>query len=150
MIDDRVLIIERVFPATREALFDAFADPAQMVQWWGPEGSVVRDSAFDLAIGGAWHTLLHHRDGEEHHVSGVYVTVEAPSRLAFTWAWRQADGRRGHQTLVDLAFSSDPAGARLTLRQSLFPSPEHRDNHRRGWTSSFADLARFLSGRDAA
>lgn len=150
MADDRVLTIERIFRATPEELFDAFADPAQIVQWWGPEGAHVPDCAFDSRVGGQWATTMRHGDGSEFHVSGVYAVIERPRRIAFTWAWRQADGSRGHETLVDIAIAPDPAGAKLTLTQQSFATAEHRDNHRIGWESSFVDLDRFLARKTKA
>ena len=33
---DRELILTRVFDAPRELVWDAFTDPKQVVQWWGP------------------------------------------------------------------------------------------------------------------
>lgn len=150
MDDERVLSIERVFRATPEELFDAFADPARIVAWWGPEGAHVPESAFDTRVGGRWATTMRHDNGGEFHVSGVYTAIERPRHIAFTWAWRQEDGSRGHETLVDIAISPDRAGAKLVLTQKTFATAEHRDNHRIGWESSFVDLDRFLARNSGA
>lgn len=145
MADDQVLVMERLFQASAEDVFDAFTDPAQVVQWWGPEGMSVPESSFDVRVGGAWSTTMRNGEGTEYHVSGVYRALDRPSRVAFTWAWRQEDGSRGHETLVDIAITTVAAGARLTLTQKTFATAEHRDNHVLGWTSSFNDLERHLS-----
>lgn len=144
MADDRVLVMERVFNASPEDVFDAFTDPAQVVQWWGPEGMSVPESSFDVRVGGVWATTMRSREGTEHHVSGVYRALDRPHRVAFTWAWRQEDGSRGHETLVDIAIAAVSAGSKLTLTQKTFATAEHRDNHVHGWALSFNDLERFL------
>lgn len=144
MADERVLVMERTFKASPEDVFDAFADPSQVIQWWGPEGMSVPESAFDVRVGGAWATTMRNKEGVEHHVSGRYRVLDRPSRIAFTWAWRQEDGSRGHETIVDISIAPAPAGARLTLTQKTFATAEHRDNHALGWNSSFNDLERYL------
>ncbi len=144
MADEHVLLIERAFGTTPDDLYDAFGNPARIVQWWGPQGATVPSSAFDVRVGGAWSTTMRHRDGAENHVSGIYLVLDPPRRIAFTWAWRQPDGSRGHETIVDVMIAPDPKGARLTLTQKRFAEAGHRDNHRIGWESSFIDLDRHI------
>jgi len=37
-ISDRELQTSRVLNASRERVFEAISDPAQLAQWWGPKG----------------------------------------------------------------------------------------------------------------
>ncbi len=145
MSDDRVLRIERQFSATPEDVFDAWTDPTRIVAWWGPEGMHVPESEFEPHVGGAWATTMRNGEGQEFHVSGVYTAIERPKRVAFTWAWRQEDGSRGHETAVDVTFEAAGGGTLLKLVQRSFETTEQRDNHRGGWTSSFNDLERYLA-----
>jgi hypothetical protein len=41
----------------------------------------------------------------------------------------------------------EPVGkhTKLTLVQTLFAEEEHRDNHRKGWESSFNSLEKYLA-----
>lgn len=150
MSDDRVLRIERRYSAPPEAVFDAFTDPEQIAEWWGPEGMHVPEFAFEARVGGAWATTMENADGQQFHVSGVYTAVDRPGHLAFTWAWRQEDGSRGHETVVDITFAAFNDGTLLTLVQRSFETAEQRDNHRGGWMSSFNDLERYLGARQLA
>lgn len=52
MTDQVKIHNERVFAVDRVALFGAFADPAQLAEWWGPEGFTNAISAFGLKLGG--------------------------------------------------------------------------------------------------
>ena len=67
-----------------------------------------------------------------------------PRRLVFTWAWEE-NGKRGHETEVTVIFQPDGKGTRMRFVQQLFDSVEQRQNHDRGWTSRFNDLARILA-----
>lgn len=142
--DDRVLEISRTIPAAPDAVFDAWVDPAQLVRWWGPEGVTTPHCDLDPRAGGNWTTTMRTSNGEM-VVSGVYTAVERPHRLAFSWAWTQEDGSRGHETVVEVTFEAVAEGTRMRLLQQRFATTEHRDNHRMGWGSSFNDLEKLFA-----
>jgi len=142
---DRTLVIERVFKASPERVFKAWTDPAILVRWWGPEGFDTPEQSMDVREGGAWRTVMVNQKGERHTVSGVYREVAPPRRLVMTWAWEQADGSRGHETVVELTFAPAADGTRLRLVQSLFETVEQRDNHNMGWSSSFTCLDQLFA-----
>lgn len=139
---DRTLIIERVFKAPPDQVFKAWTDPEILVKWWGPEGFTTPECAMDVRPGGAWRTKMVGPDGA-HTVSGVYREIAPPKRLVMTWGW-EADGQRGHETVVDVTFEPVSGGTRMRLVQSLFDSVGERDQHNMGWGSSFNDLDRVL------
>jgi len=144
--EERVLRIERVFAASPEKLFQAWTDPERLVRWWGPEGMTTPRCEMDVREDGAWQTTMRNEKGEEFTVSGVYLTIDPPRRLVFTWAWHNDGVRDGHETEVSIELEPVDGGTRLLLVQQTFKEQEHRDNHKGGWTSSFNDLARFVEG----
>lgn len=141
---DRTLTITRRYAAAREIVFRAWADPAELVKWWGPEGMTTPVCEMDVRPGGAWRTAIVGDQGTEHVCSGVYRAVEAPSRLEFTWAW-ETDGVRGHETIVTLDFHERDGGTEMVFTQSVFESAESRRQHNEGWSSAFECLQRHLS-----
>ncbi len=54
----REIVITRVFDAPRETVWDAWTDPLQVVQWWGPRGFTTTIQEMDLKPGGVWQ-LIH-------------------------------------------------------------------------------------------
>jgi uncharacterized protein YndB with AHSA1/START domain len=143
---DRTLVIERVFKAPPERVFQAWTDPQILVKWWGPEGFGTPDCTMDVRAGGAWRTHMASPKGDAHIVSGVYREITPPTRLVMTWGWELDDGSRGHETLVELTFEPAADGnTKGALVQSLFQSVEQRDSHNMGWNSSFNDLDRMLA-----
>jgi len=143
-IDDRVLVVERTLPATPEKVFDAWVDPNLLVQWWGPEGMDIPQHALDVRVGGAWETTMRNSEGGEVVCSGVYKIIERPHRLVFTWAWRQPDGSRGHETDIEVTFTPVEGGTKMTLDQRTFTDAKERDNHGMGWNSSFNCLEKLF------
>jgi uncharacterized protein YndB with AHSA1/START domain len=140
---DRELKLVRRFPAKPEQVFHAFADPKRLARWWGPKGYTVPVCEMDVRPGGRWLTTMRDPQGADHTVSGVYRQVEAPRRLVFTWAWHE-NGKRGYETLVEIALKPHGSGTEVTMKQGPFESATARDMHRQGWSSSFDCLAEYL------
>ena len=81
---DRVLLFTRVFDAPRSAVFKAWTDPKQLVQWFAPEGFSVAFLEMEVRPGGAWRKCMRSPDGVDYWRHGVYFEVVEPERLVFT------------------------------------------------------------------
>jgi uncharacterized protein YndB with AHSA1/START domain len=79
----RELIIERVFDAPRELVFDAWTDPAHVAQWWGPTGFTTTTHEMDVRQGGVWRFIMHGPDGTDYPNQVVYTEVVKPERLVY-------------------------------------------------------------------
>ena len=143
--DNRTLRLERIIPAPIERVFEAFTVPEQIAAWWGPEYCTIPDYSIDVRPGGKWRTVMKLADGKQPEVSGVYRKIEKNKQIVFTWAWKQDDGTRGHETEVTVTFEPVGKHTKLTLVQTLFAEEVHRDNHNKGWVSSFDSLEKFLA-----
>ena len=84
-------------------------------------------------------------EGTEHWKQGVYREVVEPERLVFTFAWEDAEGNPGHETVVTVTFTEHSAKTKLTLHQGVFETVTARDGHRSGWTSTLERLADYLA-----
>jgi uncharacterized protein YndB with AHSA1/START domain len=80
-IDDRTLFTERRLPEPPDRVWRAFADPAQLARWWGPDGFTSEFEHFDFRLGGDWHFWMVGPDGKRYWNENRSVTVEAPRRL---------------------------------------------------------------------
>jgi uncharacterized protein YndB with AHSA1/START domain len=140
---ETTLRLERLIPAPPELLFALWTEPAELVRWWAPEGYEASVDALDARPGGRWRTILRRSDGGGRAMSGVYRIVEPPHRLAFTWAWDDEHGVRGHETEVVVTFEATAGGTRLVLVQQPFDSQQTRDRHTAGWSASFDRLAKI-------
>jgi uncharacterized protein YndB with AHSA1/START domain len=144
--DETTLRLERLIPSPPELLFALFVEPAQLVKWWAPDGYAAKVDSLHLRPGGRWRVIMSRADGARLATSGVYRSVEPPRRLAFTFAWEDASGPRGHDTEVIVSFEPAPGGTRLVLTQQRFESKEARDNHHRGWSACFDRIETIVDG----
>lgn len=54
-LENKTLIIERVFNAPKEKLWRAYADKEWFEKWWGPEGWETTTKEFNFTVGGRIH-----------------------------------------------------------------------------------------------
>lgn len=142
-MDETRLALERLIPASPEDLFELWVDPAQLCRWWAPNGYQCSVDALETRPGGRWRTSMSRSGSKAIAISGIYRVVERPRRLAFTWAWEQDDGSRGHETEVSVTFEPVTGGTRLVLVQQSFENRQERDRHSFGWSTSFDRLERI-------
>src|ERR1044071_1937740 len=135
--DERELAITRRFEAPRELVFRAWTEPELLVRWWGPRGFRLASCSMDVRTGGAYRLCMRPTEGADLWVQGVYREMVAPERLVFTFAWEDAAGRPGHETLVTIAFAEEAGQTRMDFHQARFETVESRDAHHGGWSSTF-------------
>jgi uncharacterized protein YndB with AHSA1/START domain len=139
------LLLTRVFDAPRRLVFKAWTEPAQLVRWWGPRGFRTPSCKMDVRPGGTWRACMRSPEGTDHWLHCVYREVVEPERLVFTWAWEDAEGKPGHETLVTVNFLEQDAKTKLIVHQGVFESANARDLHKQGWSSGLDRLAEYLA-----
>ena len=146
----RGLTITRTFDVPREVVFAAWTDAKQAAQWWGPQGFTTISCEMDVRVDGAYRACMRSLEGTRHCRRGTYREIVPPARLVFTYAWEDAAGDLGHETLVTVTFADAGRGkTRLTLHQALFETESARDAHQAGWTSCLERFAAYLAGAAA-
>ena len=123
-----------------ETVFDYWIKPELFASWFGPENSEIPEYEIDPKVGGASTITVITDDCAQHKVSGVWQTIERPSRIAFTWGWHDDTEQRGHETEVTVTFEPAPGGTKLQLLQREFEDNDIATKHNFGWASSFNSL----------
>ena len=73
------LCLTRVYDAPVAAVWDAWTDPEQVAQWWGPRGFTLTTHSKDLRPGGTWVYTMHGPDGTDWENVTVYHEVVEPT-----------------------------------------------------------------------
>jgi len=142
---ERELVVTRVFDAPPRVLFKAWTEPERLIGWFGPQGFTVPACTMDVRPGGAFRVHMRSPEGTDHRVRGVYREIVEPERLVCTWAWEDAEGKPGHETLLTVTFAEHGAKTKLTLHQAVFETVTARNGHQEGWTSALDRLAEYLA-----
>ena len=122
-----LVVVDRVVDAPRALVFRMYADPAQLVRFWGPHGSTTRISEFDFRPGGLWRMVITFPGGFDVPMTSRFVEIAEPSRIVFRDVPPDpASGMPHHEMLVSIDFSEDGGRTRI-LVQVTFASVETRD-----------------------
>jgi len=74
----RTVVSTRRLDASRQRVFDAYADPEKLVRWWGPAGFSMRVEEIDLRQGGHWRFTFRAPDGQEFENHLVFEALWRP------------------------------------------------------------------------
>ena len=132
------LTINRHFPADRDTVFSAWTTAEALTQWFAPSNdskTVVLE--LDVRVGGRYRIEMHEPDGI-HTVYGEYVSIDAPEKIVFTWAWEGSDDDT--PMLVTVELREEKGGTAMSLLHEKLPSEHLRDLHNEGWNGCLSRL----------
>jgi uncharacterized protein YndB with AHSA1/START domain len=137
------LTLKRHLNAPPEKVFAAWTDPAKIIHWFGPEGTLPESvkAEIDLRVGGRYSVAFRFND-ENHKVGGVYREIVPNEKLVFSWAWHTTPER---ESLVTVLTMSDGDGTMLTLMHEQFFDEAAAEGHKRGWTGTLNKLERYFA-----
>ena len=137
------LKLTRVFDAPVETVWDAWTDPEQAAKWWGPRGFTAPRIDSDLRVGGSYRIAMQPPDGDLFYLSGEFVEVDPPARLAYTFRWEDPDPD-DRETLVTMSLWDLGESTELLLTHGAFATEGRRALHDQGWTDSLDRLQELL------
>lgn len=130
--DDIIVATEHI-EAPPELVFPYFTDPALIVAWIG-------DSAeLDPRPGGVFALKFANTQAE-----GVYLAVEPPYRVVFTWGIPGDSTMPAGSSTVEVVLTPDGEGTMIVLTHRGVPAG-HLDGHRAGWEHQLGRLPAALS-----
>ncbi len=137
----------RTYAAPRKLVWDAWTDPDQMAQWWGPRGTTTpRESiVLDLRAGGRISfDMVDDATGARYPNSGTFLEVDPPSRLV--WADDGFADGSGTGTGTVTFVEDDPDTTTLHIHLVADFSETVRAGAEQGWGSQLDKLAGYLAG----
>jgi uncharacterized protein YndB with AHSA1/START domain len=145
-LEELMLEMKRVLPAAPSVVFTVVTDPAELVNWFGPEGFRIPAADFRPRVGTRFRIEMQPPEGEAFFLTGEFREVDAPNRLVYTFVWEDPDPDDVENvvslSLVDLGGSTE-----LSLVHAPFKTEGRRALHHEGWTDSFNKLERLVPGR---
>ena len=139
------LVIERVFDAPRERVFDMFTKPEHIQKWWGPKMVGIASAEFDARPGGKIFVAEHSADGAINYIAGVVREIAPPSRLVYAMHFANEQRER----VAPPAHAGLGAAWDGEIVTTVTLSAEGRStrviivNERSGVTARWAELARL-------
>jgi glutathione S-transferase len=142
--DAVTLVVRRTIHAVPERLFDAWTQPEQLVQWWGPASVACIDATVDLRVGGRYRIANRFPDGKILWIAGEFESIERPKKLVYTWG---LESTQGPPERVTVTFEAHGPDTEIVVTHERIPNKAMRDAHERGWFGCLDGLAEFVSIR---
>jgi len=138
--------ITRVYDAPVKAVWDAWTDPKQVAQWWGPRGFTLTTHSKDLRIGGIWHYTMHGPDGVDYPNKTKYYEVEKYSRLVYDHG---GNDEQAPLFRVSVLFAEIKGKTKMDMTMTL-STPEAAEETRKfikkaGGNSTWDRLAEYIA-----
>jgi uncharacterized protein YndB with AHSA1/START domain len=142
------LVLKRIYDAPVKAVWDAWTDPKQAAQWWGPRGWHITTHSKDLKPGGKWKYDMHGPNGEFFENVTVYHEVEPQARLVYDHGGSED---RPPLFRVTVTFEEKKGKTHMKMIMAL-PSPEALEETKKiikhaGGNSTWDRLAEYLEER---
>lgn len=112
--------ITRIYDAPVALVWEAWTDPAQVAQWWGPRGFTITTHSREVRAGGSWVFTMHGPDGTDYPNFTRYHEVEPRARLVYDHG---ASSDTAPMFRVTATFRELQGKTELDFRMTL-PTPE--------------------------
>jgi uncharacterized protein YndB with AHSA1/START domain len=126
------LEIKRQINASRDRVYAAWTDPAQLKKWFGPENVKTRNLIADARVGGQFRWDLTDQEGKEITISGGYRELEPGKKIVFTWRLEEDEDWKNHSSIVTVEFFDRQGGTEIPLTHEKLPNEASRDDHTQG------------------
>jgi uncharacterized protein YndB with AHSA1/START domain len=141
-------IIKRTFNAPRAKVFQAWVDPEQMAQWFGPKGFDNPVCELDVRPGGKLKIHMRAPDGTIYPCHGTFHEIVAPERLVFTSQAVEHDGTVLIEAINTVTFADVGGKTVLTVHARVVKvvgiGAQYVKGMEHGWSQSFDKLEALL------
>lgn len=117
--EEREFVMERIFNAPRQLVFQAFSECKHLTHWWGPTGWTLPVCQMDFRPGGVWLYCMRGPAGEDACGKATYHEIVEPERIVYTDSFVDTAGKvlEGMpELLITLTFAEQDGKTRLTNR----------------------------------
>jgi uncharacterized protein YndB with AHSA1/START domain len=148
------LVIERVFEAPVDLIWQMWTDPEHFKNWYGPTGFTVPVAEMDVRVGGKHLICMASPDGSmKMWTTGEYKEVVPNERLVYTDSPADENGKvvspaamgmpAGHPTITEVIVQLEDLGGRTKMVMThAGMAPDSGAGG--GWEQAFAKLASYI------
>lgn len=89
----RELIMERIFDAPPNLMFEVWSSCKHLKHWWGPKEWPMDECEIDFREGGKWHFCLRGPNkGDESWGLAIYKNIDKPQKIVYQDTFSDEDG----------------------------------------------------------
>lgn len=138
--------ITQIYDAPVKTVWEAWTDPEQVAQWWGPRGFTLTTHSKDLKPGGHWAYTMHGPDGTDYPNKTIYYEVDQYARLVYDHGGNDDRPPLFRVTVIFNELKGNKTKMEMTM---TLPSPEAAEETQKfikkaGGNSTWDRLAEYL------
>lgn len=148
------IVIERIFDAPVQLIWQLWTDPEHFKNWYGPTGFTVPVSQKDVRVGGKHLCCMTSPDGSmKMWTTGEFTEVVPYKRLVYTESPSDEDGNillmseeentGGLPMLTQVTVELENLGGRTRMVLTHTGLPANSQGANEGWNQAFAKLADY-------
>ncbi|OPY31334.1 MAG: hypothetical protein A4E32_01787 [Methanomassiliicoccales archaeon PtaU1.Bin124] len=150
------LSIVRWIDASKNDVWDAWTEPEQIMEWWGPEYFTAPSAKVDLRVGGHYLFCMRDPQGKDYWSTGVYKEIADRERIVATDSFSDdkgnivpavyygMPGNWPEELLLTVTFKEVGGRTRLHLHHTGLPPGDVVEQTAAGWNGSLDKLEDFL------
>jgi len=123
---DRELVVSRLIDAPAALVFNAWIEPKQLEQWWGPNGFQTTVHEMEVRPEGITRLVMQGPDGEDHLNKLVYTEIKAAKVLSYMQSDDSDSDNDAAAFGVTVRFEEEEQQTRVTVH-TLFRTAAERD-----------------------
>ncbi len=150
------IVIERIFDAPRELVWQVWTDSEHLKHWWGPESFTAPEIQIEARVGGKYLFCMLSPDGQKYWSTGVFTEYTPVERFTFTDNFSDEHGNivspevygmgEGFTDEMTVTVTFEDLGdkTRMTMVQSGIAAGEAFEGTVSGWDESFDKFEAYL------
>ncbi|MGD2159425.1 MAG: SRPBCC domain-containing protein [Anaerolineales bacterium] len=153
-ISKEAIVIERIFDAPVEVIWQMWTQPEHFKKWYGPQGFTVPVANMDLRVGGKRLICMESPDGSmKMWTTGEYVEIVTNERLVYTESPADEEGNvvspaamgmpDGYPATTEVSVLLEDLGGRTKMVMTHAGIPADSPG-RSGWEQAFDKLAEHI------
>ncbi len=139
------LTMQRVFDAEPTRVFEFLTQTDNLLNWWGPEGTIIRDHSLDFSKVGPWFAVMIGPEGGSAKVGGQVLEVSTPHAIELTLSFMMEEGQGPESTIRVEVSASDAGGTHLLLTQTGLDPAHIDDMMNKGWNAALLRLENLVN-----
>lgn len=143
------IVIERIFDAPIDLIWQLWTQPAHFKQWYGPQGFTIPTAEMDVRVGGKRLICMESPDGSmKIWLTGEYVEIVPNERLVYTESMADEHGNivtdKGlpSPTTITVQLEDLDGRTRMVMTHAGLPANEQGANE--GWEQAFDKMAEHI------
>ncbi|HBI17476.1 MAG: hypothetical protein UR60_C0043G0022 [Candidatus Moranbacteria bacterium GW2011_GWF2_34_56] len=150
------LIINRIFNAPIERVWEAWTNPEIFKKWWGPKDFTAPYAEVDFRVGGKSLACMKAPDGKEYWSTGTYKEIIPYKKIVTTDSFSDKEGNivsakeYGMEDIpeeleIEVNFKKlENRKTDMTLKHGKFPEGSIIKSAQQGWSQSFDKFEEIL------